>query len=116
MEDKKNDTTPHVATDKDKKTVKSMCAFGIPQLDIAAVIGITDKTLRKHYRHELDVATAEANAKIANVLYNKCIIDQDTASVIFWLKTRAKWSETTNLNHSGGVEITKIVDDITKPS
>lgn len=85
---------PHKATEETRRTVEAMCSYGIPQPDIAAVIGIDPKTLRLYYREELDTATAKANARVAGVLYKKCLDDEDTASVIFWLKTRAKWSET----------------------
>lgn len=91
---------PHEPTDKDRATVESMCAYGIPQEDIAAVIGIDDKTLRKYYREELDTATAKANAKVAQALYKKAIDKDDTSAQIFWLKTRAKWSESMNIDHT----------------
>ena len=84
---------PHRPTDEQRATVSAMCSYGVPQEEIAAVIGIDDKTLRKYYRTELDTASAKANAKVAQRLYKKCIEDGDTASMIFWLKTRAKWSE-----------------------
>jgi hypothetical protein len=70
-----------------------MVSYGIPHEDIAKVIGIDDKTLRKYYRSEIDTASAKANAQVAQRLYKKCMKD-DTQSIIFWLKTRAKWAET----------------------
>lgn len=83
---------PHEPTEKTRKTVEAMSSYGIPQEDIAKVIGIDDKTLRKHYRFELDTATAKANSQVAQRLYQKCL-DGDTTSMIFWMKTRAKWAE-----------------------
>lgn len=86
-------TAPHEPDDKTRATVEAMSSYGIPHEDIAKVIGIDDKTLRKYYRYELDVATAKANAQVAQRLYKKCMAD-DTTSIIFWLKTRARWAET----------------------
>jgi hypothetical protein len=86
-------TRPHEPDEKTRKTVEAMSSYGIPHEDIALVIGIDDKTLRKYYRLELDTACAKANAQVASRLYNKCMKD-DTASIIFWLKTRAQWKET----------------------
>lgn len=73
--------------------VESMAALGIPQEDIARVIGICHQTLRKHYRDELDNATTKANTQIGGALFRKAL-SGDTASLIFWMKTRAGWKET----------------------
>lgn len=77
-----------------------MCAYGVPQEDIASVVGCNHETLRKYYREELDVSTAKANSKIAEKLYQKAM-QGDTACMIFWLKTRARWSETVKQELSG---------------
>ena len=84
--------TPHEPTEKTRKTVEAMSSYGIPQEDISKVIGIDPKTLRKYYAFELDTATAKANSQVAQRLYQKCL-EGDTTSMIFWMKTRAKWSE-----------------------
>ncbi len=89
---------PHEPTDRDRKTVESMAAYGIPRPDIAAVIGISEPTLRKYYADELATATAKANAKVAETLYRKAtdqkISGPSVTAAIFWLKTRAQWRET----------------------
>jgi len=83
----------YTPNDKDRATVEAMVSYGIPQEDIAKVIQIDPKTLRKYYEHEIDTASAKANSQVAQRLYKKCMND-DTSSIIFWLKTRAKWAET----------------------
>jgi len=72
-----------------------MAAFGVPEQDIARVIGIDGKTLRKHYREELDTGQTKATAKVAESLYKKATGDgpQSVTAAIFWLKTRARWKE-----------------------
>lgn len=79
-----------------------MSAYGIPQPDIARVIGIDPKTLRKYYDEELATATAKANAKVAESLYKKALGDGPGAvtSAIFWMKTRAGWRETSVVDHN----------------
>jgi len=52
----------------------------------------SDSALQTHYRDEIDLSTARANAKVAGVLFEKAMAG-DTAYMIFWLKTRARWSE-----------------------
>ena len=56
-------------------------------------VAIDAKTLRKHYRDELDLGTAKANAQVAGFLFNSARNGNVTAQ-IFWLKTRAGWKET----------------------
>jgi hypothetical protein len=53
-----------------RKQVEAMGACGIPEIEIAAIIGIDPKTLRKWYRHELDHAASKANAQVAGFLFN----------------------------------------------
>jgi hypothetical protein len=48
---------------------ETFSAFGIPQEDIARLIGITAPTLREHYREELDLGLLKANAKVAQNLF-----------------------------------------------
>lgn len=70
-----------------------MTAIGIPQEDVAKVIGIDVKTLYKYYREELDTAMIKANAAVGGKLYQKCM-QGDTASILFWMKTKMGWKET----------------------
>ena len=73
-----------------------MAGFGVPETDIAGVIGIDPKTLRRHYRDELKHGHVKANARVAESLYRKATSDgaQSVTAAIFWLKTRAGWKET----------------------
>lgn len=86
-----------------RRQVEAMAAYGIPEPDISRVVGIDPKTLRKHYREELDLGEAKANAQVAGFLFNSAKNGNVTAQ-IFWLKTRAKWRETpVELKHSGSI-------------
>jgi len=88
----------HAPTDAQRKLVELHATVGTTQDMIARLIGIDKKTLRLHYRDELDLSMAKANATIGGALFNKAK-GGDTASMIFWLKTRARWRETTDVNH-----------------
>lgn len=86
-----------------RRQVEAMAAYGIPETDISRVVGIDAKTLRKHYREELDLGETKANAQVAGFLFNSARSGNVTAQ-IFWLKTRARWRETpTELRHSGSI-------------
>ena len=86
-----------------RRQVEAMAAYGVPEADIARVLGIDPKTLRKHYREELDTGHIKANSRIAESLYKKAMGDgaQSVTACIFWLKTRAKWKETIVQEHKG---------------
>jgi len=81
---------PYQPTPKDRAMVETMAAAGIQQDEICACLGITGKTLRRHFRAELDTAHARANASVAQRLY-KAAMAGNTAAMIFWLKCRARW-------------------------
>jgi hypothetical protein len=76
-----------------RRQVETMSAYGIPETDISRVVGIDPKTLRKHYRDELDLGTTKANAQVAGFLFNSAR-NGNVSAQIFWLKTRAQWRET----------------------
>jgi hypothetical protein len=72
-----------------------MAGYDVPEAHIAGVVGVSPKTLRKHYRGELDHGHVKANAKVAENLFRKATGDGREAVIaaIFWLKTRAGWRE-----------------------
>ena len=86
-----------------------MAGFGVPEADIAGVIGVSPKTLRKHYRPELAHGHVKANTRVAENLYRKATGDGREAVIaaIFWLKTRAGWCEqnTVSINATVSAEL-----------
>jgi hypothetical protein len=82
-------------TEKDRQQVATMCGLGIPDYDIAKVMRISGPTLRLHFWHELDVGHIQANAKVAQSLFRMAtdLSKPNVAAAIFWLKTRARWTE-----------------------
>ncbi len=90
---------PHAPTKAQRELVALHTTMGTTQKVIASLIEIDEKTLRKHYRNELDLSIAKANATIGGILFNKAKAG-DTTAMIFWLKTRARWSERTDVNYS----------------
>ena len=83
----------HKPTDESRRMVESTSGLGLPHEQIAILVGIDDKTLRKYYREELDLGKAKANGQIAKTLYSKAV-GGDTTSLIWWTKTQMKWAET----------------------
>ena len=80
-------------TDEQRRTVRALSGYGVPQEGIAIHIGIDAKTLRKHFRSELDRGSVEATAKVAQSLFHLATIDKNVTAAIFWMKARAGWRE-----------------------
>jgi hypothetical protein len=93
--------TPFEPTEEQRRLVRAMAGFGIRQDDIAAHLEIDPKTLRKHFRRELDRGTVEANAKVAQSLFNMATQGNNVAAAIFWMKARAGWREKHDLEVTG---------------
>jgi hypothetical protein len=104
----------HLTTATTQNQVYELSKVGTRYEDIAFMLGISHDTLSKYYKPELEKGRIEANAVIAGTLYEKAR-QGDTASMMFWLKTRAQWSEkhTTELTGEGGAPINiKVVTGI----
>ena len=92
---------PFTPTAEQRRTVLAMAGFGVPHDDISPVVGCSPPTLRKWFRHELDIATIEANARVAQTLYQQATKPGNIAATIFWLKARAGWREKHDVQVSG---------------
>lgn len=82
-------------TPKERAKVKTMAGLGLTHDAISAVIGITPPTLRKYFRHELDVGQHEANAQVAASLFRQAThpVKPNAIVGIFWMKCRAGWRD-----------------------
>ena len=81
-----------VVTDAMRERVRYLAGVGLPQNDIAKIIGCSPKTLRKRFRDDLDRGVAEAKATIAGYLFAAAKGGNVTAQ-IFYLKTQGRWRE-----------------------
>lgn len=87
------------ATDEQRRTVRAMAGYGIPQDEIARVVinpatgrPITRKTMARHFGEEIATGATEANMKVAQSLYRQAV-DGHVTAAIFWCKTRMGWRE-----------------------
>ena len=90
----------HKPTDETRRMVESTSGLGLPHEQIAILVGIDDKTLRKYYRTELDMGKAKANGQIAKTLFGKAT-GGDTTALIWWTKTQMRWAETVKQEITG---------------
>jgi transcriptional regulator with XRE-family HTH domain len=96
---------PKTLTDEQRVQVEALAAY-LSQDQIADYFGISRNTLIAIMDREPDVSErykrgkAKAVGTIASSLIQKAR-DGDTACMIFYLKTQAKWRETDRLEHVG---------------
>ena len=94
---------PHEPNETSRNKVKTCAAVGIAQQDIARLLNVSINTLRKHYLDELETGSIEANASIGGTIFQKAKAG-DTACLIWWTKSRMRWSEKTEIEHSGQID------------
>src|SRR3954453_9997561 len=81
------------ASDDQRQTVKALAGYGLSRKEIARVLGIDSvETLRKHFHDELTLGRLEAHSNVLRSLF-RMAMSGNPAAIIFWLKTRARWSE-----------------------
>jgi len=85
---------PYDPTPEDREKVTRMGNMGTPQTDIAKVMGISPKTLRKNFRKELTASGIEATFNVVETLYKMATSGTNTAASIFWAKTRGGFRTT----------------------
>ena len=117
----------HQPTEKTRAEIIALRSYGVPIKEVAAYIGIDDKTLYKYYREELENSAIKANANVGKFLYQAASGQALTTgathsdcvrAAMFWAKTRMGWKETITQEHTGanGTEtqsqkvIIKVVD------
>jgi len=104
----------HAPTDVTRKQAQQAAGFGLPQDQIGALLGIDDKTLRKHYPDELALGRAMASAAVGESLFRRAISGEDTTAAIWWTKCQMRWSPPPALVEvSGLISISAALADAT---
>ena len=83
-------------TPADRATIRNLVVCGYTRDQIARCIGshgISENTLRKHFRRELDMSKAEIDAFATSQLFS-LMRDRNLGALCFYLKCRAGWQET----------------------
>jgi len=80
--------------DELRRIVTVMGSVGTRHSDIALALNIDPKTLRKHFRRELDTAAISANVRVTQSLFAMATSRRNSAAAIFWAKTRCGFRST----------------------
>ena len=100
----------HQPTDKTRAEIVALRSYGVPIKEVAAYIGIDDKTLYKYYKDELENSAIKANANVGKFLYQAAsgqalatgaTYSDCVRAAMFWAKTRMGWKETNVQEHTG---------------
>ena len=85
----------HEPTARDRQTVEMLCALNINHEHIAEIIGVSDETLRKHYRKEIDIGKSKVIARVGSALVAKAVSDRPDAvnAAKFFLQSQGGWKE-----------------------
>jgi hypothetical protein len=108
----------YVPTDAHRALVESASAFGITQAEIATQLKISEPTLRKHFRDELDGGAFKANMKVGGNMYGLTQSADEQVRLRacqWWTSRRMGWKETSvneQVGKDGGPIETKDVSAI----
>ena len=84
-------------TEEQRRKVRALAGYGVRQRQIAALLGLASTTtLRKHFQEELRLGAVEAKAQVLGTLFKLAHSGRHPTMTMFWLKTRARWSEKGN--------------------
>lgn len=96
---------PYQPTPDEGERVAKLAAYGMDHDTIANVIGISDETLRKYYRRELDTGKAQTIERVAGRLVDIAMAG-DVQAAKFYLAAQGNWTTDRQTHeHSGGVTV-----------
>lgn len=75
---------------------------GTPDKAGAKPLGI--KALKRHFKAELATGLGRSNSRVAESLFKRAVDlkhPQGAICAMFWMKTRANWSEKSRVEHTG---------------
>jgi hypothetical protein len=95
---------PYKPDEKSSKQISLMAGIVLTHDQISKVIGISDETLRRHYKKELEISKSLLNTQVASNLFRIATSSEKgaVAAAIFWMKTRAGWKETIDISNEDG--------------
>jgi hypothetical protein len=91
----------HKPTEDQRKKAENWAMVGVPHDHIVILLGLGSlHTLYRHYRAELDLGKAKANAAIGGTLFKQAMAGNVSAA-IYWTKSQMGWREVQRVEHTG---------------
>ena len=95
------------------RQVETMAGLGLRSEDIAAVVGISKRTLENHMLDAVQRGRSKATAQVAQTAYRLAVGGEVPAMTMFWLKCQGRWREKHEIAITDGrakpVEVVEIV-------
>jgi hypothetical protein len=101
----------YTPSDSDRATVQSLAVLGATHEGIALCLGdhgVSEKTLRKHFRRELDVSVLKVQALAASKVV-AAIGAGEAWAICFYLKCKAGWREKSALDEVSEITVKRLV-------
>lgn len=78
--------------------VEALAGYGLSDREIARVLDIGEQELKASLAAAVESGRIKANVRVAENLYRKATGEgrEAVTAAIFWLKTRARWKETSS--------------------
>ena len=111
MADDDDEPVGYIFSDEDRSWVRAVAPY-LTQSQMARKLEIDEKTLRKHFRRELDLGEVEAHAEVGKFLLSQA--RENLSAAIFFAKTQMGWKEARASEGDGPTEhVIKIVGGLT---
>lgn len=102
-------------TEESRRMVETLAGYGVPQTEIARVIGTSVDMITEHYYDDYLNGRARAHATIAKFLFTQA--QKNLTAAIFWAKAQMQWKDHQHVELTGkdGKDIIpSIVVNVTK--
>ena len=85
--------------------VLDLASKQVPHKQIAALVGVSQPMLYKHFRHELDTGAAASSEAVANVAFNMATSGRHPQITWKWAEVHMDWTSKQEVEVSGSVNL-----------
>ena len=97
--------------EKDLETIQALAGYGLSVEKIAVIYGVSKDTFNRYMIENPDISAAmekgraQAEAAVTQSAYDQAVSGKAPHMTQFWLRCRARWKDTTGIEHSGTVDV-----------
>lgn len=97
-----------------EQQIETMAGLGLPMSDICVILGLSKRALERRiksneiFKQAIERGRAKANLNVSKKVYEMATSGEHERTSIFWLKSRANWCETSNVNLKGDIKVSTL--------